>query len=102
MDHFRKNLEQAQNVSRELLEAVEDERWTDVPGLIAQRDKAVEIAFPENLPVAYHAEAQKVFSLINTHQETVLSLSTRELSLQKDKNDKTKKGKKVIQSYLSP
>ncbi|MAZ88272.1 MAG: hypothetical protein CL693_11540 [Cellvibrionaceae bacterium] len=100
MNHFKKNIEQALQASMRLHQAVKDKQWDQVESLVSIRDKAADIAFPDNLPKSYYDEAKRAFNVIQTQQEEILVLSQKEESQQKAATVNGKRNQNLIKSYL--
>jgi len=101
MIHYRNNIDQALSVSDQLYNAVKESQWDSVESLITQRDLAVDIAFPDNLPEEFYDEARQAFSAIQNQQEEITVLTGLKLKQHKHSTINEKRGKKSIQTYLS-
>lgn len=100
MTHYRNNIEQALRASEDLFLAVTEQQWDKVEGLIRLRDQAVDIAFPDNLPVSYYKEARQAFSTIRRQQFEVVEISKNTKRTRKNETIGEKRGRRSIQSYL--
>ncbi len=100
MSHYKENIEQALQASNHLYDAVKDKRWDQIESLASIRDKASDIAFPDDLPKEYYEEARRVFRLIQNQQEEILALSQTEIAQQRTATANGKRNKKMVQSYL--
>ncbi len=100
MNHFKENIEQALEASNRLYKAVKDKQWDQVESLASIRDKASDIAFPNDLPKEHYEEARRAFSLIQGHQEEILALSQTETEQQRAVTANGKRNQKMAQSYL--
>lgn len=100
MDHFKRNINQALEVSNQLHQAATQKMWDKLEALIEIRDKTTDIAFPENLPEALYEEARRAFSIIKKQHDEVTELSKEEAQDQKKATIASKRGRQSVQSYL--
>jgi len=101
MNHYRNNIDQALNISNKLYSAVQESQWDSVESLITQRDLAIDIAFPDDLPEEFYDEARQAFTAIRDQQDEITKLTNLKHKQQKHSTINEKRSKKSIQTYLS-